>query len=52
MRRREELPEAFIPASPEATASAMAGGQAYMADVAQRLAPYFARAESRHRAMA
>lgn len=30
----------------------MAGGQAYLADVARRLAPYFARAQSCHRAQA
>jgi SRSO17 transposase len=52
MRRSEELTEAFIPATPDATASAIAGGQAYLADVAQRLAPYFARSASRHRVMA
>jgi SRSO17 transposase len=52
MRRLDESTEAFIPATPEATASAIAGGQAYLADIAQRLAPYFARSESRPRVMA
>jgi SRSO17 transposase len=36
----------------DATASIIAGGQAYRADVARRLAPYFARAQSRHRVQA
>jgi len=52
MQRIEESMGAFIPATPNATASTIAGGQAYMADAAQRLAPYFARSESRHRVMA
>ena len=33
-------------------ASTIAGGQAYLADVARRLAPYFTRSQSRHRVMA
>jgi DDE superfamily endonuclease len=36
----------------DARASTMAGGEAYLADVARRLAPYFARSESRQRVMA
>jgi SRSO17 transposase len=36
----------------DATASIIAGGQAYLADVARRLAPYFARSQSRHRVQA
>jgi SRSO17 transposase len=39
-------------AATDSTASTMAGGQAYMADVARRLAPYCARSHSRHRAQA
>ena len=34
------------------TASTIAGGQAYMADMARRLAPYFARSQSRDRVLA
>jgi len=42
------------PLSPtaEATARIVEGGPAYLADLARRLAPYFARSESRQRAMA
>src|SRR5262245_39800792 len=36
----------------DATASTIAGGRAYMADVARRLAPYFARSQSRARVLA
>ena len=36
----------------DATASTIAGGQAYMADMARRLAPYFARSQSRERVLA
>ena len=36
----------------DATASTIAGGQAYMADMARRLAPYFARSQSRDRVLA
>jgi hypothetical protein len=36
----------------DATASTIAGGRAYMADVARRLAPYFARSPSRDRVLA
>src|SRR5262245_58237978 len=39
-------------AAMDSTASPMAGGQAYRADVARRLAPYCARSQSRHRAQA
>ena len=35
----------------DATASTIAGGQAYMADRARRLAPYFARSQSRDRVL-
>jgi SRSO17 transposase len=36
----------------DTTASSIAGGQAYMADLARRLAPYFARSQSRDRVLA
>jgi SRSO17 transposase len=36
----------------DATASTIAGGRAYMADVARRLAPYVARSQSRDRVLA
>jgi SRSO17 transposase len=52
MPRIEDTTELSTLAATEATASTMAGGQAYMADVARRLAPYFARSQSRHRAQA
>jgi SRSO17 transposase len=52
MPRLEETTELSTLAATEATASTMAGGQAYMADVARRLAPYVARSQSRHRAQA
>jgi SRSO17 transposase len=37
--------------SEDATASTIEGGRAYLADLARRLAPYFARSESRQRAL-
>jgi SRSO17 transposase len=40
------------PAPTEATAPLIEGGRGYLADMASRLAPYFARSESRHRVMA
>jgi SRSO17 transposase len=50
MQRINETTELSTLAATDATASIIAGGQAYMADVARRLAPYFARSQSRHRA--
>jgi SRSO17 transposase len=41
-----------LPSRTDATASSIAGGQAYLADIAQRLARYFVRSESRQRVMA
>jgi SRSO17 transposase len=35
----------------DATASSIEGGRSYLADIARRLAPYFARSESRQRVM-
>jgi SRSO17 transposase len=52
MPRIDETTEISMLAATDATASTMAGGQAYLADVARRLAPYFARSQSRHRVLA
>jgi SRSO17 transposase len=52
MQRIDETTELSTLAATDATASTIAGGQAYLADVARRLAPYFARSGSRHRAQA
>jgi SRSO17 transposase len=51
MQRIDDTSELSTLAASEATASAIAGGQAYLADVARRLAPYFARSQSRQRVM-
>jgi SRSO17 transposase len=52
MRPIDDTP-ASAPLTPTAaTASTIAGGRAYMADVARRLAPYFARSQSRERVLA
>jgi hypothetical protein len=52
MPRIEDTSALSTLAATDSTASTMAGGQAYRADVARRLAPYFARSQSRHRAQA
>jgi SRSO17 transposase len=52
MQRIDDTRELSTLAATDATASTIAGGQAYMADVARRLAPYFARSESRQRVQA
>ena len=52
MQRINETTELSTLAATDSTASSIAGGQAYLADVARRLAPYFARSQSRHRAQA
>ena len=52
MQRINETTELSTLAATDSTASSSAGGQAYLADVARRLAPYFARSRSRHRAQA
>jgi hypothetical protein len=52
MPRIDDTTELSTLAATDATASTIAGGQAYLADIARRLAPYFARSESRHRAQA
>jgi SRSO17 transposase len=52
MQRIDDTTELSTLAATDATASSIVGGQAYLADVARRLAPYFARWQSRHRVMA
>jgi SRSO17 transposase len=52
MQRIDDTSDLSTLAASDATAITIAGGQAYMADVARRLAPYFARSESRQRVMA
>jgi SRSO17 transposase len=52
MQRIDDTSELSTLAASDATASTIAGGQAYLADVARRLAPYFTRAQSRQRVMA
>jgi SRSO17 transposase len=52
MQQMDDTTERALLTPTEATASIMAGGQAYLADVARRLAPYFARSQSRHRVQA
>src|SRR5688572_1305224 len=52
MQQMEDTTERALLTPTDATASIIAGGQAYLADVARRLAPYFARSQSRHRVQA
>jgi SRSO17 transposase len=52
MQQMDDTTERALLTPTEATASIIAGGQAYLADVARRLAPYFARSQSRHRVQA
>ena len=52
MRQIDDATERFLSTSTDAPGSTIAGGQAYVADVARRLAPYFTRSQSRHRVMA
>jgi SRSO17 transposase len=52
MQRIDDTTELSTLAATDATASSIVGGQAYLADVARRLAPYFARSQSRHRVLA
>ena len=52
MERIDDTSDLFTLAASDATASTIAGGQAYLADVARRLAPYFIRSQSRQRVMA
>jgi hypothetical protein len=52
MQRLHEVADGPLSATTDATASTIEGGRASLADIARRLAPYFARAESRQRALA
>jgi SRSO17 transposase len=52
MRQLDDTHERSLSTPTAATASTIAGGQAYLADVARRLAPYFARSPSRDRVLA
>jgi SRSO17 transposase len=52
MEQIDDTTELSTLAATDATASSIVGGQAYLADVARRLVPYFARSQSRHRVMA
>ena len=52
MRQSDDTTASSLATPTDATASTIAGGRAYMADVARRLAPYFARSQSRHRVLA
>jgi hypothetical protein len=52
MERIDDTSDLFTLAASDATASTIAGGQAYLADVARRLDPYFTRSPSRQRVMA
>ena len=52
MRQIDDTHERCLSTSTDAPGSTIAGGQAYVADVARRLAPYFTRSQSRHRVMA
>jgi SRSO17 transposase len=52
MQRTVDLTDVQPPSTTDEAASAVRGGNAYLADVERRLAPYFERAEPRQRAMA
>ncbi len=52
MRQIDDTHERFLSTPTDATASTIAGGRAYLADVARRLAPYVARSQSRDRVLA
>jgi len=52
MRQLDETMPGSLSPTAEATARIIEGGRAYLADIARRLAPYFARSESRQRASA
>ena len=51
MRRLDDTDESSLSPLTDATASTIAGGRAYMADMARRLAPYCARSQSRDRVL-
>ena len=52
MRQIDDTTASSLSTPTDATASTIAGGRAYMADVARRLAPYVARSQSRDRVLA
>ena len=52
MRQSDDSTTSSLSTPTDATASTIAGGRAYLADVARRLAPYFARSQSRDRVLA
>ena len=52
MQRIDDTAHERLQTITDATASIIEGGLAYFADIARRLAPYFARSESRQRALA
>jgi SRSO17 transposase len=52
MRQIDDTTASSLSTPTDATASTIAGGQAYMADMARRLAPYFACSQSRDRVLA
>ena len=52
MRQSDTSTEISCPASIDATVSTIEGGRAYLTDIARRLAPYFARSQSRDRVLA
>jgi SRSO17 transposase len=52
MQPRDDTTERALVTPTDATANIIGGGQAYLADVARRLAPYFVRAQSRYRVQA
>ena len=52
MRQSADTTTSSLATPTDTTASTIAGGRAYLADVARRLAPYFARSQSRDRVLA
>jgi len=52
MSRIDEATDGPQPTTPDATATSIEGGRAYLADLARRLAPHVARSPSRQRVMA
>jgi hypothetical protein len=52
MRQIDEMTQGLHSTTIEAMARTIAGGLAYLADIARRWAPYFARSESRQRVSA
>jgi SRSO17 transposase len=52
MQQIHEATDSSLPTRTDATARSIAGGQAYLADMARRLARYFVRSQSRQRVMA